>query len=51
MIIEDRFVPGYPQFPVEFLGDRDPKETKDRLIDEGARENIGPILWKLGYGA
>ena len=51
MIIEDRFVPGYPQLPAEILGDRVPKATKDWFFDERARELFGPILKKLNHRA
>ena len=51
MFIEDRFVPGYPQFPVEILGDRDPKAIEDGFFNERARELFGPILKKLNHRA
>ena len=51
LIIEDGFVPRYPQFPAEILGDRVPKATKDGFFDERARELFGPILKKLNHRA
>ena len=49
LIIEDGFVPGYPQLLVEILGDRVPKMTKDGFFDESARELFEPILKKLNH--
>ena len=51
LIIEDGFIPSYPQLPAEILGDRVPKATEDGFFYERARELFRPILKKLNHRA
>ena len=51
LIIEDGFIPSYPQLSAEILGDRVPKATEDGIFVESTRELFGPILKKLNHQA